>query len=143
MQIFLPYRNPIDVAKCLDNRRLNKQIIECRQILAAIDGQSKAWSHHPVVLMYAHHGDFVENYLYCLESYQAGDMSTAEFFGCVAVGFLPSFVTEDFLIQHRRRLYTKDNVFYKAFSVYGESFENWYIVEGKLLKYKEGKLQNR
>ena len=61
MQIFLPYKNPFDVAKCLDNRRLNKQIIECRQILAAIDGTSKAWSHHPVVLMYAHHRDFVEN----------------------------------------------------------------------------------
>ena len=36
MQIFIPYPSPIDVAKCLDPRRLNKQILECDQIMKAI-----------------------------------------------------------------------------------------------------------
>ena len=142
MQIFLPYKSPIDVARSLDPRRLNKQIIECRQILAAIDQKSSAWSHHPVVLMYREHRLFVENYMYALESYQKNDISTAEFFSTVAIGWLPWFVTEDFIIQHRRRLYTKDKDFYKDFSVYGESDENWYVVNGKLIKYKNGKIKN-
>ena len=48
---------------------------------------------------------------------------------------------DDFIIQHRRRLYTKDKGFYKDFSIYGESDENWYVVDGKLIKYKNGKIQ--
>lgn len=47
MQIFIT-GSPLETAEALDARRLNKQIIECRQILAAIDGTSKAWSNHPV-----------------------------------------------------------------------------------------------
>ena len=52
MQIFLPYKDVFETAKCLDNRRLNKQIIECRQILDAIDENSKASCNHPIVKMY-------------------------------------------------------------------------------------------
>ena len=51
MQIFLPYKNVFETAKCLDNRRLNKQITECNQILDAIDG-AKAWCNHPITKMY-------------------------------------------------------------------------------------------
>lgn len=40
MQVFTPYPEPFKTADCLDSRRLNKQIIECRQILAAIKGES-------------------------------------------------------------------------------------------------------
>ena len=41
MQIFI-VGSPIETADTLDKRRLNKQIIECRQILAAINGTIKA-----------------------------------------------------------------------------------------------------
>ena len=44
--------SPIETAKCLDPRRLNKQIIECKQILKAIDGETKAWANHPATKMY-------------------------------------------------------------------------------------------
>ena len=54
MQVFVPYPSPIDVAKCLDHRRLRKQIIECDQILKAIRGESEALKNHPVVKMYTH-----------------------------------------------------------------------------------------
>ena len=36
MQVFVPYKNPLECAAVLDDRLLNKQIIECRQILAAV-----------------------------------------------------------------------------------------------------------
>jgi hypothetical protein len=35
MQTFLPYESFTESAKVLDNRRLNKQIVECKQILLA------------------------------------------------------------------------------------------------------------
>lgn len=41
MQVFTPYPQPFACADCLDPRRLNKQIIECKQILAAIRGEIK------------------------------------------------------------------------------------------------------
>lgn len=41
MQVFTPYPEPFKTADCLDSRRLNKQIIECRQILAAIKGREQ------------------------------------------------------------------------------------------------------
>ena len=62
MQVFVPYPSPIDVAKCLDPKRLRKQIIECDQILKAIYGQSEAWKNHPVVKMYRPHAQFLAAY---------------------------------------------------------------------------------
>lgn len=44
MQVFVPYREPIKVAECLSgDKRLRKQIIECQQILDAINGVGKGW----------------------------------------------------------------------------------------------------
>jgi hypothetical protein len=38
MQVFI-IGTPLETAKVLDNKRLNKQIIECGQILDAINGK--------------------------------------------------------------------------------------------------------
>ena len=54
MQIFL-IGTVLETAQALDNRRLNKQIIECQQILDAINGTGKGWFNHPVVHMYKNH----------------------------------------------------------------------------------------
>lgn len=50
MQVFI-VGTPLETAMALDSRRLNKQIIECQQILDALNGK-KAWSNHPCVLQY-------------------------------------------------------------------------------------------
>ena len=52
MQTFLPYPDFAKSAACLDNKRLNKQIVECKQILMALSGESKGWRNHPAVLMW-------------------------------------------------------------------------------------------
>ena len=52
MQTFLPYSTPIKCAEALDNKRLNKQILECYQILNVLSGNSVAWRNHPAVLMW-------------------------------------------------------------------------------------------
>ena len=148
MQVFIPFREPIEVAKCLDSRRLNKQIIECSQIIDAILGTGKGWFNHPVVKMYVKHVPFLEDYTNCLMCYQSylrnkspeeNFLGYAEFYSTCALRNLPEFITQDLCDQHKRRLYTKDPVYYNQFAALGSSEENWYYVDNKLVKYVKGK----
>jgi hypothetical protein len=54
MQTFLPSANAVTSARLLDSKRLNKQILECYQILNVLSGKSKGggWRNHPAVLMW-------------------------------------------------------------------------------------------
>ena len=52
MQTFLPYPDFAKSAACLDNKRLNKQIVECYQILRAITDPTYGWQNHPAVNMW-------------------------------------------------------------------------------------------
>jgi len=139
MQVFVPYPSPIDVAKCLDERRLRKQIIECRQILDAITGQKKGWANHPVVKMYDKHWVWLSSYTLCLQYYEIGDEDAAQQENADAFPYRPSFLTKEFCDQHKRRLYTKAPDLYPQFADYGKSEENWYVVNGELLKYVNGR----
>lgn len=54
MQTFLPSPSFVSSATALDSRRLGKQIMECRQILAALQaGPGAPWYGHPAVQMWA------------------------------------------------------------------------------------------
>lgn len=139
MQVFVPYPSPIDVAECLDERRLRKQIIECDQILAAIDGKSEAWKNHPVVKMYEQHFTWLWYYRETLSAYTQGGMTLAKLYSYQCdTYFQPTFLTESFCDQHKRRLYTKAPELYAQFWPYGESDENWYVIDGELVKYVNG-----
>lgn len=139
---------------CLDARRLNKQIIECRQILAAIRGESNAWMNHPCVKMYRDHSEWLEYYMYCLECYadayrleKLNDDSDADEVYNLAKGWsikadaiTPPFLTDEFCKHHQCRLFTKDPEWYRDFfSHCEESDENWYVVNGELLRYVDGR----
>ena len=140
MQIFVPYPSPIDVAKCLDPKRLRKQIIECDQIIAAIQGKSDDWKNHPVVKMYLHDSSWLMFYHDCLSYYQDGDLGWAiDRSDYASALFRPSFLTDSFCDQHKRRLYTKAPDLYPQFAEYGTSEENWYFVDGEIVKYINGK----
>lgn len=64
MQTFLPYSTYSECAKVLDSKRLNKQILECYQILNILSGQSSssAWRNHPAVLMWSGSESHLYNY---------------------------------------------------------------------------------
>ena len=64
MQVFI-VGTPFETAKALDNQRLRKQIIECDQILDALNGKA-AWSNHPCVLQYKDHQWWLKGYRNCL-----------------------------------------------------------------------------
>lgn len=141
MQVFVPYQSPYDCAEVLsnDSKRFNKQIVELNQILKAIDGVSKAWANHPVTKMYTKHRNWLLCYLECFKAYKANHFNTARAFDNETNGIKPYFLTDEFCDQHKRRLFTKAPNLYPQFASYGTSEENWYFVNGKLLKYINGK----
>ena len=139
MQVFVPFPSPFDVAKCLDRKRLLKQVTECGQILSAISGASKGWRRHPVTRMYAPYFEYLNAYHACLLSYAHEDMDSAIQWNDYSFLVRPPFLTDEFCDQHKRRLYTKAPDLYPQFAGYGTSEENWYVVDGNLLKYINGK----
>jgi hypothetical protein len=74
MQTFLPYPAMRDSLDALDNKRLNKQILETYQILNVLSGQSKsgAWRNHPAVLMWE--GAEAELWRYGMTAIKLADM---------------------------------------------------------------------
>ena len=139
MQVFIPYASPIDVAKCLDPRRLRKQVIECEQIERAVMGESKAWSNHPVTKMYAHNLGWLHDYTLCLAYFVDGNVDMAQWWSDCADGCRPAFITDELCRLHRRRLYAKAPELYPDFEKFGASEENWYVIDGETVKYVNGK----
>lgn len=117
MQIFVPFVNTVDTAKILDQRRLNKQIIECRQVLKAIDqrkkGEKAAWMNHPVTIQYENYTEWLNWYTITLEAvFRKNDFSAL----LNSEPKRPPFIGDDsYHKQHRRRLYDKDNNHYDIF----------------------------
>jgi len=56
MQTFLPYADFRASARCLDTKRLNKQIVECQQLIRAVArkrlGIKAGWQYHPAARMW-------------------------------------------------------------------------------------------
>jgi hypothetical protein len=139
MQVFI-VGTPYETAETLDVRRLHKQIVECHQILAALNG-AKAWSNHPCVLQYKGHEKWLLNYMYCLIGYSKGDILFALNSNHNCKQLTPSFHTQEYFNQMKRRLYTKNNQYYSQWAELGESDCNWYWsdYENKFIKYINGK----
>lgn len=76
MQVFI-IGTPFKTAQILDKRRLNKQIIECGQILDAIEGKTSAWTNHPCTIMYRNYVKWLSNYRACLLHYREGHIFTS------------------------------------------------------------------
>lgn len=138
MQVFI-IGSPLDTAKNLDRRRLNKQIIECQQILNAIDGKTKSWSNHPCTIQYKKHKEWLIAYMHCLKAFYNKDIHKARIWNLYASDSTPYFHTSAYFDNMKRRLYTKDNEHYKQWKYLGESYENWYWVNNKWKIYKQTK----
>jgi hypothetical protein len=140
MQVFI-VGTPFETAMSLSPRHLNNQINEAKVILDALNG-AKAWSNHPCVLQYRGHEKWLMNYMGCLIRYQAGAPTMAKVSSqwCKIHG-TPSFHTQEYFDQMKRRLYTKDPVHYEQWAHLGTSEDNWYWSqrENKFIKYRNGK----
>lgn len=137
MQVFI-VGSPLETARELDPKRLRKQIIECGQILDALNGKS-AWSNHPCVLQYRGYEMWIGFYKYCLEYYAEGLFRDAKIESEYAESCKPPFHTQEYYAQMKRRLYTKDKEHYRQWAHLGESQVNLYYVDGEWRKYVNGK----
>ena len=139
MQVFI-IGTPLETARALDARRLNKQIIECSQIMNAIVRRGQTWRSHPCVAQYRKHLDWLISYRACLRRFKEGNEVLAETSSKVAELMRPDFHTPEYFDQMKRRLYTKDPNHYAQWAHLGTSEVNWYFVDGTWLHYKNGKL---
>ena len=63
MQVFLPERTFAECAAVLDQKRLVKQLLEGRQIMQALAGETKGWRNHPATKMFEGYGGTLYSYL--------------------------------------------------------------------------------
>ena len=136
MQIFLPYVEPFSVAKVLDLRRLRKQILECDWLIGGVKNNTRA-IYHPITQMYKGNLDFIEHYRDCLKLYlQGSPLSLSESYK--ALDCTPDFLKDAdwYFDNFKKRLYTKDPVYYAGFSRWGQSYSNYYYVGGVWKEYQ-------
>jgi hypothetical protein len=135
MQTFLPSADYEYTAQTLDNKRLNKQILEGYQIMKVLSGASEsgAWRNHPAVLMW-------RNAEHCLMDYIDHMVYEADFRGIktdknvsnlktlksafshmwgndIPIWQKPEHLTR-VVDSHKANLYRKDSVLYNQFNSY-------------------------
>ena len=133
MQTFTTYSDLRESARCLDSKRLNKQLVETKQIYDTIVNNKKAWSNHPVVnlwrgceaglLLYGkiHYEEWKERYVLGLRggklTHKSGEEMVSEYYNRVTeIIKFPSCIYDDnFLISHRSNLIRKNPEYYSKF----------------------------
>ena len=136
MQTFLPYRNTWRTARCLDNTRLGKQRVECKQILLTLGidvGEHRGnplsrWRNHPAVRMWQGHELCLAEYaeIMCIEWRRRGfnDSLLSQFQAVVGqltepslfTSHAPNWIGYDRLhASHRSNLLRKDPQHYGQF----------------------------
>lgn len=133
MQTFLSEPTIPACAKALDNKRLNKQILEAYQILNVLSGNSPTggWRNHPAVLMWKGHEHTLRTYAIAMvaEARSRGisvDKNLANInnlksrFGNTWGRTKPEWFSnpdhDRIMTTHRANLYRKDPVYYANYA---------------------------
>lgn len=138
MQTFLPFKNFNRSASSLDSRRLNKQLLEGRQIYSIISTNktSGAWANHPAVKMWRNFDNALYLYLVamrdeCIKRGIATDknwdaitkMHNGNWFRGSGIVMPPWLGDERLHVSHKQNLYVKDPIHYVDF---------WYVENEKI-----------
>ena len=137
MQVFI-VGSPLETAMALDKKRKHKQWIEIQQILDALNGKI-AWSNHPCTLQYKGHEKWLMYYRTVIEYLNMDMMEQAKAISDLADSIRPTFHTQEYFDQMKRRLYTKNPEHYKQWEHLGKSNQNFYYVDGEWRVYENGK----
>ena len=141
MQVFLPLPSIYNSVKCLDNKRLQNQRKECRQILDALRWGESSWKNHPAVKMYKGYEDFLEKYLrHCiLEFIRRGGNNNMIIPVASMFPMKPEWFGDPRLhASHRANLLRKNPKWYGQFNWSEEPFEGyWWPVPVVCKKTKE------
>lgn len=130
MQTFVPYADFSESASILDNKRLNKQLLEGRQIYGILSsGKRKgAWVNHPAVLMWRYRENSLFNYLEAIKKEcDLRGISTSKNWEAITKmhesnwdrgtnAIMPEWWGDERVHQsHRNNLYVKDSEYYAEF----------------------------
>uniref|UniRef100_A0A6M3LKA2 Cytoplasmic protein n=1 Tax=viral metagenome TaxID=1070528 RepID=A0A6M3LKA2_9ZZZZ len=118
MQTFLPYKNFIESAICLDYKRLGKQRVEAKQIIEILEGKPSRWKNHPAVKMWVGYIDTLKVYYNIIvqEWINKGYKNNMKFFQPSDVIEYPPWLGDDkFHASHRSNLLRKDPKWYSQF----------------------------
>lgn len=134
MQTFMPLPSFVESAAVLDNRRLGKQRVECKQILRALGIQIgepasrplTGWVNHPATRMWREYESALVTYAICVcnewrrRGFEDSLLEQFERAQRRGVWFrrtpMPPFLhREDFHASHRSNLLRKDPVHYGQF----------------------------
>lgn len=131
MQTFVPYADFAESAATLDNKRLNKQLLEGRQIYGILRSQrtTGAWVNHPAVKMWRSHHTALYTYLIAIknECVQRGIQTEKNWnaieeirkwdYGTGVNLVMPPWLGDERVHEsHRNNLYVKDPEYYAEFS---------------------------
>lgn len=122
MQTFLPFADFTETAKCLDNKRLNKQKVEAFQILNVLLNRttSTAWRNHPAVKMWKGYENSLKHYFNVMRTEWINRGFNNSMKEEIIEGNIihpPWLGNSDFHISHQSNLLRKDNVHYSKFFV--------------------------
>lgn len=142
MQTFLPYKDFTKSAKALDNKRLNKQVLECYQILRVLSNPDPkaGWRNHPAVKMWRGHEKSLWSYAMTMlfeassrgiktdtneKNLRSVWRSESQYWG----DGLPDWFSNDIIMRrvtttHKFNLFRKDPGYYKDFWVAEASIDN-------------------
>lgn len=131
MQTFFPADQYSFSAEYLDNKRLNKQILECYQILKVLSTSGKAWRNHPAVLMWEGSEHHLYNYVNAMvkeakhrgiktENNEANINTLCNQFGKSWGYQVPTWYADEeklnrVMATHKANLYRKDPIYYAEF----------------------------
>lgn len=122
MQTFLPHDSFIESARCLDRQRLGKQRVEVKQILNALEGNSKGWVNHPATKMWRGYEPALAAYGWacCAEWIERGYKDTLQPFFLERIPspdtwVLPEWFGGPIHSTHRQVLLHKDFEWYSQF----------------------------
>lgn len=120
MQTFLPLADIELSAKVLDKKRLWKQVIEAKQIINTLSGESEGWKNHPAVRMWVGYSD-------CLKLYFNVFLQESIYRGIQVRAYQPYpletnlikypvwFGSDKFHSSHRSNLLRKNKEYYRQF----------------------------
>jgi hypothetical protein len=131
MQTFVPYQDFQESAQSLDSKRLNKQLLEGRQIysILASGKRSGAWVNHPAVKMWRNRDTALFSYLKAIkDECVSRNIKTEKNWNVIlethennwnrgSKVVMPNWLGDEKVHQsHRNNLYRKDPEYYAEFS---------------------------
>lgn len=147
MQTFLTHIYDFEQnARTLDSKRLNKQLLEGRQIYAALTGRSAGWKNHPATKMWFAHENMLIEYLRAIKNecerrdirtmnnwnalMEMHDMNYDRGDNLVAPHWMEDEEqSERIMLTHRGNLYKKDPIYYNQFADVFDTYMDYVCCE--------------